>query len=302
MNASSSGIGLVPEQAWENPDLPASPYGTDAGDRVDRLRPRVGGRLGITADLGTVAVRPAHAGHRRGPPGRAAGHRRRPVRGPPAARRAARDDHRHRHVAGAEATVTVTGRTAPGAGGRRRHRRPTSPPPPPGSPPRRTAPAAFRATVAVGFLTNVLTVTAARGDDTGYARTTVVSEALPGPAAAGRDRPGRRRQRPRHVRLPDRGRLPRRRVRHRTVPGHRRRRHRLPARPSCATSPRPSARRWARSCSMSTSGTRPRRRSPPRRRSRAGTSASPPTRRGRPASRYRASRAGLRRPGRRRPR
>src|SRR5207245_9926522 len=25
----SSGVGLVPEQAWENPDLPASPYGSD---------------------------------------------------------------------------------------------------------------------------------------------------------------------------------------------------------------------------------------------------------------------------------
>jgi Glucoamylase and related glycosyl hydrolases len=25
----SSGVGLVPEQDWENPDLPASPYGSD---------------------------------------------------------------------------------------------------------------------------------------------------------------------------------------------------------------------------------------------------------------------------------
>lgn len=29
MANSASGVGLVPEQAWENPDLPASPYGTD---------------------------------------------------------------------------------------------------------------------------------------------------------------------------------------------------------------------------------------------------------------------------------
>ncbi|MBB5889232.1 glucodextranase DOMON-like domain-containing protein [Kutzneria kofuensis] len=29
MFGSASGVGLVPEQAWENPDLPASPYGTD---------------------------------------------------------------------------------------------------------------------------------------------------------------------------------------------------------------------------------------------------------------------------------
>jgi carbohydrate-binding DOMON domain-containing protein len=40
----------------------------------------------------------------------------------------------------------------------------------------------FRATVGVGFLTNVLTVTAALPGATGYARGTVVSEALPGPA------------------------------------------------------------------------------------------------------------------------
>ena len=25
----SSGVGLVPEQAWEDPDLAASPYGSD---------------------------------------------------------------------------------------------------------------------------------------------------------------------------------------------------------------------------------------------------------------------------------
>ena len=28
MAATASGIGLIPEQAWENPDLPASPFGT----------------------------------------------------------------------------------------------------------------------------------------------------------------------------------------------------------------------------------------------------------------------------------
>src|SRR6185437_4699342 len=29
MNAQTSGVGLVPEQAWENPDLPAAPFGSD---------------------------------------------------------------------------------------------------------------------------------------------------------------------------------------------------------------------------------------------------------------------------------
>ena len=28
MAATASGVGLIPEQAWENADLPASPYGT----------------------------------------------------------------------------------------------------------------------------------------------------------------------------------------------------------------------------------------------------------------------------------
>jgi glucoamylase len=39
----------------------------------------------------------------------------------------------------------------------------------------------FTATVRLGFLSNVVTVAADRRDATGYARTTVVSEALPGP-------------------------------------------------------------------------------------------------------------------------
>jgi carbohydrate-binding DOMON domain-containing protein len=47
---------------------------------------------------------------------------------------------------------------------------------------RAAADGSFHASVPVGFLTNVLTVTAARGNATGYARLTVVSSALPGPA------------------------------------------------------------------------------------------------------------------------
>ena len=29
INDSASGVGLVPEQVWDDPDVPASPYGTD---------------------------------------------------------------------------------------------------------------------------------------------------------------------------------------------------------------------------------------------------------------------------------
>lgn len=38
MQHMSAGLGLVPEQAWEDPDYPASPYGSD------RRRPRSASR------------------------------------------------------------------------------------------------------------------------------------------------------------------------------------------------------------------------------------------------------------------
>ena len=40
MSAFASGVGLIPEQDWELPDLAASPFGTDPTRRVDRLRER----------------------------------------------------------------------------------------------------------------------------------------------------------------------------------------------------------------------------------------------------------------------
>ena len=55
-SAFSSGIGLVPEQAWENPDLAAVAVRHRPGDRVDRLRRRRAGRLGLAADLGAGAA------------------------------------------------------------------------------------------------------------------------------------------------------------------------------------------------------------------------------------------------------
>ena len=62
----TSGQGLEPEQAWENPDVPASPFGTDPDDRLDRLRHRPAGRLGEPAHVGAAAVRAAHHRPRRG--------------------------------------------------------------------------------------------------------------------------------------------------------------------------------------------------------------------------------------------
>ena len=37
MAHTGSGVGLIPEQAWEDPDLAASPFGTAPGVRLDRL-------------------------------------------------------------------------------------------------------------------------------------------------------------------------------------------------------------------------------------------------------------------------
>ena len=62
-----------PEQDWELPDLAASPFGTDPTDRVDRLRERQAGRLGLAADVVGGAVRAAVRRHRRGQERRAAG-------------------------------------------------------------------------------------------------------------------------------------------------------------------------------------------------------------------------------------
>ena len=42
----SSGVGLVPEQAWEDPDTPASPYGSDPKTPSIRVHQREGGGLG----------------------------------------------------------------------------------------------------------------------------------------------------------------------------------------------------------------------------------------------------------------
>ena len=62
MADTGSGVGLIPEQAWENPDLPASPFGTATGVRVDRVRQRQGRRQRLAADLVGGAVRPARRG------------------------------------------------------------------------------------------------------------------------------------------------------------------------------------------------------------------------------------------------
>ena len=55
----SSGVGLIPEQAWELPDLAASPFGTDPTVASIGFTQRQAGRFGITADVVGRLVRAA---------------------------------------------------------------------------------------------------------------------------------------------------------------------------------------------------------------------------------------------------
>ena len=66
MSRFSSGVGLIPEQNWELPDLDASPFGTDPTIAFDRLRERRRSRLRLAPDLVRGLVREARArpGHR----------------------------------------------------------------------------------------------------------------------------------------------------------------------------------------------------------------------------------------------
>ena len=113
----SSGVGLVPEQAWEDPDLAASPYGSDPttasigftdGKAAGSASPltwaqaqelRLIASLGTGRNVDTPAITTArYVTH--GPPGIAAG-----------------DHHRagRRAATLAVSSTTVTGTTAPGA-------------------------------------------------------------------------------------------------------------------------------------------------------------------------------------------
>jgi glucoamylase len=181
MITSSSGVGLVPEQAWEDPSLAASPPGTPPESASIGFT--TGGPAGSAAPLTWAQAQLVRLIRSSGTP----------IEQPAVVR-----DRYVSHPAPAAlpmtitspaagavvhgATVTVTGVTAP------RARVVVA-----GTPTDITAATstvsvvadrtgAFRATLATGFLTDVLTVTATRPGASGYARSTVVSEALPGPA------------------------------------------------------------------------------------------------------------------------
>ncbi|GAA0805835.1 glucan 1,4-alpha-glucosidase [Spirilliplanes yamanashiensis] len=183
MTASGTGVGLIPEQTWENPAVPPSAWGTPPEQASIGFVP--GGAAGSASPLtwaqsqqvrlirslgeGRVIEQPAAVRDRyvtRGAPGTLPVTITAPaegavvpggtatVTGVTAPRARVTVAGTPTDVAGATRTVTVT---ADAAG-------------------------AFRAVVPVGFLANVVTVAAERGRATGYARVTVVSEALPGPA------------------------------------------------------------------------------------------------------------------------
>jgi glucoamylase len=181
MDAYASGVGLVPEQDWENPDLPASPYGSDPatasigftnGGAAGSASPltwaqaqRV--RLALSLTGGQPVEQPGVVRDRyvvHGPPPRLPLTVTAPVDG---------------SVTEAT-TATVTGTTAPGAA--------VSVAAAPTDISGATTTASttaddgghFSVQVSLGFGANVLTVAASLGGATGYARTTVVSNALAG--------------------------------------------------------------------------------------------------------------------------
>jgi glucan 1,4-alpha-glucosidase len=85
MRRFASGFGLIPEQGWENPDLPPSPFGTPTGGRLDRLRQRQAGGLRVAAHLVGGPVRAPGPRHRRRAAAGAARQHRAPLRHQPAA-------------------------------------------------------------------------------------------------------------------------------------------------------------------------------------------------------------------------
>jgi glucoamylase len=181
MNAQTSGVGLVPEQAWENPDLPAAPFGSDPttasigfvnGKPAGSSSPLTWAqaqqaRLILALGAGRPLEQPAIVRDRyvrSGPPGTL-----------PVTVTAPADG-----TTVTTPTVGVTGTTTPGAtvdvqstatdtGGA------TSV-----VTVRADSSGAFSATVPTPFGTSVITVAATKGNATGYARRTVVSEFITG--------------------------------------------------------------------------------------------------------------------------
>ena len=175
----SSGVGLVPEQAWEDPDLAASPYGSDpttasigftdgkAAGSASPLSWAQAQELRLIVSLG--------AGHNVDTP--AVTTARYVTNGPPAALPVTITSPTSTSTLAASST-TVTGTTTPGAQVSVASDDTTTGAPASVTSTTAAADGSFSATVPVSFGSNVLTVsaTAAGGRSTGYAQVTATNE------------------------------------------------------------------------------------------------------------------------------
>jgi glucan 1,4-alpha-glucosidase len=177
----SSGVGLVPEQAWENPDLAASPSGTDpAVASIGFIDGKPAGsaaplswaqaqELRLISDIGTgrILEQPkitADRYVRQAPPAAVPVTLTAPAAGST--------------IEGS--STTVTGTTTPGANVVIEATDTDTGPPSATVTATAAADGSFSAVVPIGFGTNVLTVTAASGGGTGYAQVAVVGDLVGG--------------------------------------------------------------------------------------------------------------------------
>jgi len=177
----SSGVGLVPEQDWENPGLAASPYGSDpATASIGFVDGKPAGsaaplswaqaqelRLILDSGAGRALEQPSITADRyvnHAPPASV------PVSvTAPAA-----------NTLIESSTATVTGTTVPGAQVDVEATDTETGPPSATATAIAGADGSFSADVPIGFGTNVLTVTAASGGGTGYAQVAVVGDIVGG--------------------------------------------------------------------------------------------------------------------------
>jgi glucoamylase len=185
MTQFSSGVGLVPEQAWEDPALAASPYGSDpttasigftdgkAAGSASPLTWAQAQELRLILDIGAGrtletpdATTQRYVTHT--PPGAIGVTLTAPVSG----------------TAVTTTTTAVTGTTVPGANVVVESLDTTTGAPSTTATAVAAADGSFSITVPVGFGTDVLTVSAtASGNRTGYAQTTVTSNVINGTTA-----------------------------------------------------------------------------------------------------------------------
>jgi glucoamylase len=175
----SSGVGLVPEQAWENPDLPASPFGSDPATAS----------IGFTDGKAAGSASPltwAQAQELRLILALAEGHtpetprfttRRYVAHGPPGTLNVTITAPANGSTLAATST-TVTGTTAPGARVSVESANSTSGAPSSVTSTTAAADGSFSATVPIGFGSNAITVGASTHGlaSTGYAQVTVSNE------------------------------------------------------------------------------------------------------------------------------